>query len=228
MGDTLSKLHRLKLNTLSDKQIEARIDCLSNNQTEIFLTVQKHFETHCNKSLHMFITGGAGTGKSFLIKTIIEWLRTFTAFQSFDPVLVCAPTGVSAKNIGGQTVHTAFRLPVQHGFEPSFKELSAASLSTLRELYRHVHTLVIDEVSMVSSNMLSYINRRLISIKQKNDYFGGISVILLGDFYQLRPVRGQFAFTNTLLWNLFDCYTLEQNMRQKMTTNTKPCSTRSG
>ena len=215
MGDTLSKLHRLKLNTLSDKQIEARIDCLSNNQTEIFLTVQKHFETHCNKSLHMFITGGAGTGKSFLIKTIIEWLRTFTAFQSFDPVLVCAPTGVSAKNIGGQTLHTAFRLPVQHGFEPSFKELSAASLSTLRELYRHVHTLVIDEVSMVSSNMLSYINRRLISIKQKNDYFGGISVILLGDFYQLRPVRGQFAFTNTLLWNLFDCYTLEQNMRQK-------------
>lgn len=77
-----------------------------------------------------------------------------------------------------------------------------------------MHTLVIDEISMVSSQTLVYIHRRLAAIKGNDNFFGGLNVILIGDFHQLKPVRGTFAFQNNVIWNLFDSYILETNMRQ--------------
>ncbi|CAC5393356.1 unnamed protein product [Mytilus coruscus] len=121
---------------------------------------------------------------------------------------------MSAKNIHGKTLHSAFKLPVQHGSEPTYKELSSRTLQELRTVYRSVHTIVIDEISMVSSQTLLYIHRRLSAIKGNEDYFGGVNVILIGDFHQLKPVRGTFPFQNIVLWNLFYTYILETNMRQ--------------
>lgn len=63
----------------------------------------------------IFITGGAGVGKSFLIGCMIDWIRSCTApFPGVDPILICAPTGVSAFNINGRTLHSVFHLPVAH------------------------------------------------------------------------------------------------------------------
>lgn len=146
---------------------------------------------------------------------MVEWLRLFTApFIGPNPVLVCGPTGMSAKNIYGKTLHSAFKLLVQHGFEPTYKEISSRTLQELRTVYRSVHTIVIDEISMVSSQTLLYFHGRLLAINGNEDYFGGVNVILIGDFHQLKPVRGTFAFQNIVLWNLFDTYILETNMRQ--------------
>jgi len=117
-------------------------------------------------------------------------VKNFTAsFIGSNPVLVCGPTGMSARNIHGKTLHSALKLPVQHGSEPSYKELSSKTLQELRSLYRSVHTLVIDEISMVSSQTLVYIHRRLAAIKGNDDFFGGLNVILIGDFHQLKPVQ---------------------------------------
>ena len=163
----------------------------------------------------MFISGEGGTGKSFLIKTLVEWIRCYTAsFPGGNPVLVCGPTGMSAKNIQGKTIHSVLKLPIQHGKEPKYKELSNRVLQQLRCQVRNVHTLVIDEISIVSNSMLIYIHRRLCAIKQNNEYFGGMNIILIGDFFQLKPIRGHFAFTNTLLWSLFDNFILNTNVRQ--------------
>ena len=154
---------------------------LTPDQRIVFTVVKKtHFDLACKNPLRLFISGGAGTRKSFLIKTLVEWLKFFTApFAGSNPVLVCGPTGTSAKNIHGKTLHSTFKLPVQHGSEPTYKELSSLS-----------------------------------AIKGKDDYFGGINVILIGDFHQLKPVRGTFAFPNFLLWSLFDTYILKTIMRQ--------------
>ena len=215
-GSACDILHSLQVNLLSPEELHQDIFRLTDEQRTVFTLVKNHFDISCKDPLHIFISGGAETVKSFLIKTMVEWLRLFNAsYIGSDPVLVCGPTGMSAKNIGGKTLHSSLKLPVQHGSEPSYKELSSKTLQDLRKQYRSIHTIVIDEIYMVSSQTLLYIHRRLCSIKGNDDYFGGLNVILIGDFLQLKPVRGTFAFRNTVLWSLFDTYLLNTNMRQK-------------
>ena len=71
---------------------------------------------------------------------------------------------------------------------------------------------------MVSSHLLSFISRRLCEIKDNNEVFGGCNIIAVGDFFQLRPVKSSFPFTNTLIWHLFDPVFLKENMRQNEDT----------
>ena len=101
--------------------------------------------------LHVFITGGAGTGtgKSHLISVIKEHIeRSHTGSQ--NACMLVAPTGVAAFNIGGLTIHYAFWLPVEHGNLTKYSKLSAQRWHELRLLYKDVHTIIIDEISMVS------------------------------------------------------------------------------
>lgn len=84
-----------------------------------------------------------------------------------------------------------------------------------RKKFKFVHTIVIDEISMVSSVMLHHIHLRLCAIKGNNDKFGGLNVITIGDFFQLRPVRGNYVFTDFDLWkSIFKPFFLTQNVRQ--------------
>lgn len=92
--------------------------------------------------------------------------------------------------------------------------LSGYSLKQLRKKFHNVHTVIIDEISMVSSSMLTFISRRLSEIKDNNLPFGGFNILPVGDFFQLRPVRGTYAFENVLLWHLFEPFLLSENMRQ--------------
>ena len=144
--------------------------------------------------------------------------------------MLVAPTGVAAFNIGGLTVHYAFRLPVEHGNLTRYTKLSAERLHQLRLLLKDVHTLIIDEISMVSYKTLGFIHQQLTEIKGTNDtevYLGGLSIIAVGDFYQLPPVRDRFVFQNgrgyvqasTHLWrDLFTMVELHTNMRQRNDT----------
>ena len=126
---------------------------------------------------HVFITGRAGTGKSTLLQAFVA--------STAKVVAVCAPTGVAALAVGGQTIHSLLRLPIgiigarELGFIP--KE-SLAVLSNL-------DALVIDEVSMVSADVLDAMDRRLRQAKRRrNTPFGGIQLIMFGDPFQLAPV----------------------------------------
>ena len=88
--------------------------------------------------LHMFITGGAGTGKK----------RSHTGYQ--NACMLVVPTSVAAFNIGGLTIHYAFWLPAEHGNLTRYTKLSAERLHQLKD----VHTIIIDEISMVSYETL--------------------------------------------------------------------------
>src|SRR6478736_7548212 len=127
---------------------------------------------------HVFVTGRAGTGKS----TLLNHLNWNTQKQ----IVICAPTGVAALNVGGQTIHSLFRLPIgviaDHDIEQS---------DELRKLLNSIETLVIDEVSMVNADLLDAIDRSLRQARgPTNEAFGGVQVILFGDPYQLAPVPG--------------------------------------
>ena len=185
---------------------------LTRDQTKVLEFVKTRSSS---ESFHIFITGPGGVGKSFLIRVLVEYLTLFTAKVSgIVPVSVLAPTGVAAFNIKGRTIHSSLRIPVQHGYVTEYTELSARNLQKLRSTFENIHTILIDEISMVSSSMLEHIHLRLQSIKNNNLPFGGLNIILVGDFFQLRPVKGHFAFYHSLLWPLFRPFFLTQNVRQ--------------
>ena len=189
---------------------------LTNDQKIVLNYIQSCFKEK-KYPFHIFITGGAGVGKSYLINILVDWLRLSTSkFSGNDPVCICAPTGVAAFHVKGRTLHSVFKIPVLHrnNQEYKLKEISSHSLPQLRRLFKCIHTLIIDEISMVSADMLESIHYRLTVIKQNETPFGGLNVITVGDFYQLRPVKSNYAFKSTSLWHLFKPFFLRQNMRQ--------------
>ncbi len=209
-------VHRLEVSIMSQDQLLERIRKLNSDQLKVMQAVKDHYHNkESQDSLKMFLTGNGGVGKSFLTVTVIEWIRACTAkFIGQDPCIVCGPTGTAARNIFGETLHHALSLPVQHGYQAEYTELKGPTLARLRKKFASIHTMIIDEISMVSSCNFLYIHRRLSSIMDDERPFGNLNLIVIGDFLQLRPVRGYFAFEQTVLWHLFEPYTLKQNVRQ--------------
>jgi hypothetical protein len=173
----------------------------------------------------LFITGGAGTGKSFLIRCLIEHIRRLSAGRPL-PVRLCAPTGVAAFLIGGATLHTALRLPVQKRGQGKYIGCGPDALKAIKTSWGGTEWLIIDEISMVSSEMMVHIDLRLREIMGKEVPFGGLHVIAVGDFYQLKPVAASWIFQDPKrgdqqiglvenTWRSFVMLELQQNQRQK-------------
>lgn len=144
---------------------------LSAEQAAVFATIEGTRE-------NIFVTGRAGTGKS----TLLNHLSWNTSKQ----LVISAPTGVAALNVGGQTIHSLFRLPIGVIADHDIEQNTA-----LRKLLGTIDTLVIDEVSMVNADLMDAIDRSLRQARQRrHDAFGGVQVVLFGDPYQLAPVPG--------------------------------------
>jgi len=124
--------------------------------------------------LLLFVTGGAGTGKSTLIRYIRHTLTSRIA--------VVAPTGIAALNAHGVTIHSLFRLP------PKIIQPSDVQQVYDRQLYRKLDLLIVDEVSMVRPDLLDGVDRFLRLNRDSNVPFGGVKVLLIGDLFQLPPV----------------------------------------
>ncbi|MFZ2152518.1 MAG: AAA family ATPase [Microgenomates group bacterium] len=177
---------------------------------------QKLFSRFENTTSHMFITGKAGTGKSVLL----QYIKLHTQKN----IIVVAPTGVAALNVGGQTIHSLFMFP------PSFIDTrSLRLLPKTSKILKHIDTLVIDEVSMVRADLMDGIDYLLQKARGNSDAFGGVQLLMFGDLYQLPPVvnepqlisyfhelNGGYYFFNSLAWNGADLeiYELTQNFRQ--------------
>ncbi len=206
-------IHAVESGCMSIDELETAIKNLTPDQKKIFREVVKCAQQ--GEQFHYFITGPGGCGKSYLIKVLQNYLTLKTSrVLGVANVLLGAPTGTASRNIHGRTLHSLFALPVDLFEQMEFSPLSPKKLHELRRAYANVQYLIIDEVSMVSAEMLTMIHQRLCQIFNNDQYFGGLSVILLGDFFQLRPVHGMFAFKNTLLWHLFRPFFLKSNLRQ--------------
>ena len=136
------------------------------------------------EAFHLFVTGGRGTGKSHMIRAIKEHLeRSVSGGPNKHACMLMAPTGVAAFNIGSLTIHRALQLQVEHSRLARQISLGALALHDLRDLWKGVHTIIIDEVSMESYQILKSIHSRLCEIYANDKIFGGLNVIAVGDFY---------------------------------------------
>ena len=197
--------------SLSD--METALKSLTNCQRNVYKTVENHYQSMLtNPPLYMFISGAGGVGKSYIVNLIISYIERKAVFLGKLPVKVCAPTGTAARNIRGQTIHSLLKISLN--LYSDYKPVHPYTLQLLRLEFQGVHTIFIDEVSMVSDQMLTIISRRLGEIMDKDIPFGGLNVILVGDIFQLRPVKGSPVFENQLLWRLFQPYYLRENVRQ--------------
>jgi hypothetical protein len=155
-----------------------------------------------NTRRNIFLTGAAGTGKSFVLKEAKQWLST----QDLKHIVV-AFTGAAAYDSGGRTIHSTFApMPLAPTKERRFTRLPASIEDTVfgvfttkdtcptlkigeaTEKWIAIDTLFIEEVSMVDVGLFSVIDACLKRARGNNASFGGIRLIVVGDFLQLRPI----------------------------------------
>ena len=143
----------------------------------------------------VFLTGKAGTGKTTLLREIIQTTHKNT--------VVVAPTGIAALNAGGVTIHSMFQLPfggfIPDNSSPQFSESTKfETKATLRRHFkmsglkksviRNMELLIIDEVSMLRADLLDAMDYMMQTVRKKSIPFGGVQVLYIGDLLQLPPV----------------------------------------
>lgn len=133
--------------------------------------------------ISVFLTGKAGTGKTTFLKRLRE--------RSPKRMVVLAPTGVAAINASGQTIHSFFQIPFTP-FVPGMKTDGERKYFRMskekKNLIRTIDLLVIDEISMVRSDLLDAIDDTLRRYRNPSEPFGGVQLLLIGDLQQLAPV----------------------------------------
>jgi ATP-dependent exoDNAse (exonuclease V) alpha subunit len=165
---------------------------------------------------NVFLTGSAGAGKTYVLNQYIQYLKEHKV-----PVAITASTGIAATHMNGMTIHAWSGI----GVKDYLNEADLMSLSNrkyLRDKMEAVKVLIIDEISMLHKRQLDLVNKVLKFFKSNELPFGGIQVILAGDFFQLPPVgsdaepnKEKFAFMSEA-WKetQFQCCYLTEQFRQ--------------
>ncbi len=216
---------------LNHAQIRKMYQSLNQTQASIFYAVRdwckRCVSGESPQPFLYFLNGGAGVGKSHVIKSIYteasKILRRLPCMRehtdiSQPTVLLTAFTGTAAFNISGKTLHCLLKLP--RSLRPPYQGLGN-SLDEMRADLSNAHILIIDEISMVSKQLFAYVNWRLQQIKGNQKPFGGLSILAVGDFFQLPPLgraKPLCVYEDHMLdfWkDHFQMITLTQIMRQR-------------
>jgi len=175
---------------------------------------------------NVFLTGEPGSGKTHVVNCFIAHLRK----HSIEPAIT-ASTGIAATHLGGMTVHSWSGIGIKKELSPSdIKRISSNKNISAR--IKKTHTLIIDEISMLDGKTLIAIDRVCKEVRGSAVPFGGIQIVLVGDFFQLPPVvsrndstmttlfeneSAQFAFDSSA-WTLAEfsvCYLSEQHRQSE-------------
>ena len=217
----------------SRAEYDELVDNLNTGQQQVHLNL-----LNCVKAkepVHLFVSGQGGTGKSRLIKACAITLNRYlnSDAKKRDPeytyknrVLIIAAQGTAAFLIKGKTIHSALHLALCDSGTDTADALNASASD--RSEFAHIDVVIIDEISLVSTRMFQRVEQRLRDFKTPSEVFGGASMIVFGELWQLPPVFGGFIFNappsayNDLLvkpsnplWEMFRFFELTEIMRQR-------------
>lgn len=210
---------------LPDDEYLKLVASLNLKQREFFNHVMQWIKSK-QEPIHAYLSGGAGVGKSVLIRALYQALHRYLAAKEGENpddirILLCAYTGKAAFNIGGQTIASAFHQKINQRQQ----NMHCDELNTFRTKYRNLSVVIIDEISMVGNAKLEFINDRLQLLTGLKRPYGDISIIAVGDFFQLKPIMDGWIFQDlkqnaqALACNLwkenFTLFELDEVMRQK-------------
>ena len=177
------ELDQIQRYSIGDEQNILDPETLNEKQRLAFdiITSGRDYE---DKPVYMIVCGTAGTGKTYLIRAAKQVLR--------DQCIVTATTGIASFNITGQTLHSAAQVPIRE-----YRDLQGDPLQRLQLRLEGKRFLIVDEMSMIGHKMLSWLDNRLRAGTGREDIpFGGMSIILMGDFGQLPPVGDKPMYTS--------------------------------
>ncbi|TSC71057.1 MAG: ATPase AAA [Parcubacteria group bacterium Gr01-1014_49] len=159
---------------------------------------------------NVFLTGEPGSGKTHTINAFVEWLRE----SGIEPS-VTAATGIAATHVGGMTLHSWSGIGISESLSRADVDRIASKEHVARRIQK-AKVLIIEEISMLSAATFEMADAVCREVRRIDKPFGGLTVILVGDFFQLPPVsRGgevEFAYASKV-WrdlNLLTCYLTEQ------------------
>lgn len=165
---------------------------------------------------NVFLTGEPGSGKTFTVDKYIKYLR-----QHKINVAVTASTGIAATHLGGMTIHSWSGIQIKKNLTPTdLQKLRGTSRLTSRA--KKTSVLIIDEISMLDAQTLSVVNQAVCALRDSDQPFGGMQVVVVGDFFQLPPVnkgndqQTQFAWQSPA-WEAATpvvCYISEQHRQE--------------
>lgn len=166
----------------------------------------------CKTGANVFLTGEPGSGKTHTVNRYVEYLRS----HGIEPAIT-ASTGIAATHIGGMTIHSWSGIGIK-------EMLSSADLNHIAgkdyisKRIKKTNVLIIDEISMLNANTLSAVDSVCKRVRENEQPFGGIQIILVGDFFQLPPISNNketnhFAFESETWADLAPaiCYITEQH-----------------
>ena len=187
----------------TEEQLEEAVASFSEDQLKIyrqFVENVEHYYAHrCKppaclcmtyKPLRMFVSGFGGSGKSYLIRALMgyQFVKTEVKKEACH-ILLGAPTGIASCNVAGQTLHSMWNLPVEHAHKSEYRSLLPGVKNRMKANYSYACAHLMDEVSMVSNQMLMYLNMRMMEVLESQELFGGLPLMVLGDLFQLEPVN---------------------------------------
>ncbi|XP_028412493.1 ATP-dependent DNA helicase PIF1-like [Dendronephthya gigantea] len=221
----------LILNEMQDNEYRALVQLLNKKQREFFYHALHLIKTS-DKPFYAFLSGSGGVGKSHLIKSIYQAALKYYNSRAGDDfhrvhILLLAPTGKAAYLIKGNTIHSALCIPGSQSLK-NYKPLDSGRLNTMRCELSSLKLILLDEISMVGNSMFTIqLNNRLKDLKGSKEDFGGVSIITIGDLFQLKPVMDGHIFTDIQslssydvlapnLWRkYFRMFELDEIMRQR-------------
>lgn len=164
---------------------------------------------------NVFLTGEPGSGKTHTVNAYVAWLRS----HGIEPAIT-ASTGIAATHIHGMTIHSWSGIGIAERLSAELLERVSQKEHVARRIIK-TQVLVIDEVSMLSADVLTMVDAVVREIRRDERPFGGMQVVLVGDFFQLPPVAKQgreamFAFESPA-WRALNplvCYLAEQHRQE--------------
>ena len=191
-----------------------------------FLNYNKNLVSRKPAPPLVIVHGGAGSGKSKVINSLYTFMTDILKQKGDNPchpyVVLTSFTGAASANINGQTLHSLFGFK----FGTTYLSMPDRVREEKRVLFRKLKCVIVDEISMVSADMLYNLDLRLREITQVDEIMGGLAVFLFGDLFQLEPPKAYYVFKEPLnkehavayhlrnLWRQFTVVQLEENHRQ--------------